>query len=153
VAFTRESQDANHAQITDFKPNIMTKFFRRLAIVLFSMALLGIALLWITDASPHLLPAFGHLQYGAMPLILIGLSYVSFQLSGRRALAERTKGLLLGLAFILWGSEQLLPPSAWVTAMDSLVIAHFRRGLGPHHGRAPQAQESRHPMNHFTMCA
>ncbi len=32
---------------------------------------------------------------------------------------------MLGLAFVLWGTEQLLPPSAWVTVMDSLVIGIF----------------------------
>ena len=62
---------------------------------------------------------------GALPLILIGLSYISFQLSAERGRSERAKGLLLGLAFVLWGTEQLLPPSAWVTVMDNLVITIF----------------------------
>ncbi len=62
---------------------------------------------------------------GAIPLILIGLSYASFQFSTQRPHSERVKGLLLGLAFVLWGSEQLLPPSPWVTVMDSLVISIF----------------------------
>ena len=61
----------------------------------------------------------------ALPLILIGLSYMSFQLSVERGRSERAKGLLLGLAIVLWGTEQLLPPSAWVTVMDSLVITIF----------------------------
>lgn len=62
---------------------------------------------------------------GALPLILIGLSYMSFQLSVELGRSEKAKGLLLGLAFVLWGTEQLLPPSAWVTVMDSLVITIF----------------------------
>ena len=38
---------------------------------------------------------------------------------------EKTKGILLGLAFVLWGAEQLLSTSIWVTVMDSLVITIF----------------------------
>jgi hypothetical protein len=103
----------------------MTKLFRWLSIILFTLALVGVAALWLSDARHRLFPAPSHQRIGAAPLMLIGLSYISFQLSGRRRSAERAKGLLLGLAFLLWGSEQLLPPSAWVTVMDSLVITIF----------------------------
>jgi hypothetical protein len=103
----------------------MTKLLRWLSIILFTLALAGVAVLWLSDARRRLLPAPSHQRIGAAPLMLIGLSYISFQLSGRRRPEERAKGLLLGLAFLLWGSEQLLPPSAWVTVMDSLVITIF----------------------------
>ena len=33
--------------------------------------------------------------------------------------------VFLGLAFVLWGAEQLLPVSRWVTAMDCLVVTIF----------------------------
>lgn len=35
------------------------------------------------------------------------------------------KGVMLGVAFLLWGSEQFLSPSVWVTAMDSLIVLIF----------------------------
>ena len=35
------------------------------------------------------------------------------------------KGLALGTAFVLWGAEQLLPPSSLITVMDGLVITIF----------------------------
>jgi lipopolysaccharide export LptBFGC system permease protein LptF len=78
-----------------------------------------------SDWLHHLQFSAKHQQMGALPLILIGLSYMSFQLSVGPGRSERAKGLLLGLAFVLWGTEQLLPPSAWVTVMDSAVITIF----------------------------
>lgn len=103
----------------------MTRTLRWLSILLFNSALAGVAILWFSDARSHLHPTAQHQQIGALPLILIGLSYISFQLSGRRQIMERLKGLLLGLAFVLWGGEQLMSPSVWVTVMDSLVITIF----------------------------
>ncbi len=103
----------------------MTKFLRSLSIIFFTLALAGVAVLWLSDASHRLLPNPGHSRLGAVPLISIALSYISFQLSDRRKLAERSKGLLLGFAFLIWGCEQLLPPSPWVTVIDNLVITIF----------------------------
>jgi len=57
--------------------------------------------------------------------MLIGASYIFLQLSTRRRCNEILKGVLLGTAFLLWGGEQLLPPSPLVTAMDSAVITIF----------------------------
>lgn len=103
----------------------MARLFHWFSVIFFSLALLGVATLFLSDARHHLQFNSSHQQFGALPLIFIGLSYISFQLSARRQRGERVKGLLLGLAFVLWGGEQLLPPSAWVTVMDSLVITIF----------------------------
>ncbi len=67
---------------------------------------------------------------GALPLMCIGLSYISFQLSADRQRGELVKGLLLGTAFVFWGGEQLLPSSSLVTVMDSIVITIFVVDLG-----------------------
>jgi len=103
----------------------MAKLLRWLSILFFILALAGVATLWCSDIRRQFHEAATHQQLGALPLILIGLSYISFQLSGRRHIIEKIKGLLLGLAFVLWGSEQLMPPSPWVTVIDSLVITIF----------------------------
>jgi hypothetical protein len=103
----------------------MTKSIRWLSITLFILALVAVACMWFSDALRHLHTMSSHQQIGALPLILIGLSYIAFQFVGKRRLAERVKGLFLGFAFVLWGSEQLLPPSPWVMVMDSLVISIF----------------------------
>ncbi|MEI6078200.1 MAG: hypothetical protein WCS94_21650 [Verrucomicrobiota bacterium] len=43
---------------------------------------------------------------------------------------QRIQGLLLGAAFALWGCEQFLPASPWLTLMDDLVIGIFVLDLG-----------------------
>ena len=101
----------------------MAKSLRWLSIILFILALVAVAGLWLSDAQRHLHTMSRHQQMGALPLTLIGLSYIAFQFAGKRRITERIKGLFLGLAFVLWGSEQLLPPSPWVMVMDSLVIS------------------------------
>ena len=65
-----------------------------------------------------------------MALILIGTSYISLQLSANRRWKEKLKGISLGFAFVLWGSEQFLPASRLVTLMDSAVIVIFVVDLG-----------------------
>jgi len=57
--------------------------------------------------------------------VLIGSSYVALQLSSRRPWGEKLKAILLGIAFMFWGSTQFLPPRPWVTAMDSAVVVIF----------------------------
>ena len=61
----------------------------------------------------------------ALPLMLIGLSYVCLQFSARRTRRELAQGLALGTAFLLWGGEQLLPPTPLVTVMDGAVVTIF----------------------------
>src|SRR5271165_2409087 len=103
----------------------MPRLFRRLSVLFICLALLGIPAVLVSDGWRHLHDSSSHQQLGALPLIAIGLSYMTSQLGGERRRGERMKGLVLGLAFVLWGGEQLLPPSAWVTAMDDFVIAAF----------------------------
>lgn len=92
---------------------------------LFVAALMGIAVLLLGDATHHGQFSPLHQHVAAFPLLLVGLSYISFQLSARRPLGEMVKGLFLGLAFVLWGAEQLLPPSSTVTLMDEAVVTIF----------------------------
>lgn len=103
----------------------MTALFRRLSVFSFIAALLGIAALLLFDTLNHLRFTPVHQRLGALSLMLIGFSYIMLQLSARRRWNEMLKGVLLGTAFLLWGCEQLLPPSPLVTAMDSAVVAIF----------------------------
>lgn len=103
----------------------MNKVFRWFSVALFVLALAGVTTLWITDAFRSFQPGLSHQHTGAFPLMLIGVSYISFQLYARSKPADTIKGILLGLAFVLWGAEQLLPPAPMVTAMDGVVISIF----------------------------
>ena len=67
---------------------------------------------------------------GSPPFIFIGLAFMAYQLSLSCPWPRRVKGLLLGAAFALWGSEQFLAASPWLTLMDNLVIGIFVVDLG-----------------------
>jgi hypothetical protein len=103
----------------------MTKLFRGFSVACCLSALAAIATLLVSDGIHWLKPSSVHQHAGAFSLILIGLSYVSLQLSAQRPSDEMLKGVLLGVAFLLWGCEQLLPPSTLVTAMDTAVVTIF----------------------------
>lgn len=103
----------------------MKSLLRLITIGSFSLALVGVAVLLVSDGIHHLQMTPDHAKIGAIPLILIGLSYFSFQLMGRLRGWELAKGLLIGFAFVLWGSEQLMNPCPMVTVMDSMVITVF----------------------------
>ncbi|HXA14593.1 MAG TPA: hypothetical protein VNW23_05655 [Opitutaceae bacterium] len=108
----------------------MTKLFRGLSLLLFLLAVGEIIILLFSDISHALQLTSFHQQAGAVALILIGASYISLQLSLKRRWNEKLKGIFLGLAFVLWGSEQFLPASQVVTLMDSAVITIFVVDLG-----------------------
>jgi lipopolysaccharide export LptBFGC system permease protein LptF len=108
----------------------LTRLFRWFSIIFFIFALVGIFALWLSDGLHELHFTSVHQRMGALPLICIGLSYISFQLSVERPRSELIKGLLLGIAFVFWGGEQLLPSSSLVTIMDSIVITIFVVDLG-----------------------
>ncbi len=101
------------------------RLWRLLTTLFFALALAGIVVLLLTDGLHRLRYTPLHQHAAAVPLILIGLSYLSLQLSMRRPRGEMVKGSLLAIAFVFWGCEQLLPPSPWVTLLDSLVITIF----------------------------
>ncbi len=104
---------------------LLYRWVRGLSALLFIGALVGVVALWVADVSHHLLPGPGHQKMAAVPLMLIGASFVALQWSARGQPVKRLKGVMLGMAFVLWGGEQLLPPSSLVTVMDALVITIF----------------------------
>src|ERR1700722_6082476 len=108
----------------------MAKCSRWLSLFFFFAALVGIAVLLLFDAVNRLASTSIHQQAGAMSLILIGASYISLQCSSARPWGEWTKGVLLGVAFILWGGEVFVPSGWVVTMMDSTVVTIFVVDLG-----------------------
>jgi hypothetical protein len=108
----------------------MTKLLRSLSLLLFILAVGGIIVLLTSDVSSALRLTSFHQQSSAVALILIGASYISLQLSAKRRWHGKLKGVFLGFAFVLWGSEQFLPASQVVTLMDSAVITIFVVDLG-----------------------
>ncbi len=108
----------------------MKKPLRSLSALLLVSALAGTMTLLVFDVLNHLRLTPVHQRAGALSFMLIGVSYISLQLGTWRKWREQFKGVLLGLGFLLWGSEQFLPPGPLVTVMDCLVVLIFVSDLG-----------------------
>lgn len=101
------------------------KLFRLLSGILSVSALVALAMLLSYDSWYHFQPTAHHQKIGAFALMLVGGSFICLQIHASAGRAEKFKGVLLGLAFVLWGGEQFLPPGTFVTAFDSVVITIF----------------------------
>ena len=108
----------------------MTYFFRILSSLFLLIALLCLATLWWHDIGHDFHFDARHLRAGSPPFVFIGLAFIAFQLSQQRLGRQQVKGLLLGIAFALWGTEQFMQPSLWLTVLDDLVIGVFVVDLG-----------------------
>jgi hypothetical protein len=75
-------------------------------------------------------PSLRHQRAGAFALIFVGSSFICLQANLGACWMEVVKGLLLGLAFVLWGAEQFMPPGRGATVVDGLVIGIFVLDLG-----------------------
>jgi hypothetical protein len=103
--------------------------FRRLSRGLCYVAIAGAVgslLLLLGTDSYHM---FGyreeHSRISAIPLAAIGCAYIFLQFSGNHRLRDLLKSLCLGLAFVFWGFEVLVPPSRLLMVMDNFVVGVF----------------------------
>jgi hypothetical protein len=101
------------------------RFFRWLSTILFVSAIAAMLTLLTSDAWNALTLTAVHRCAGALAFMLIGSSYVALQISLRRPRSEKLKAILLGIAFLFWGSGQFLPPGLFATAMDTAVVVIF----------------------------
>ncbi len=97
---------------------------------------LSIGALWVGILSAglliaqHVLPLIAASQpafslKSAIPLIAIGTSYFILIITLRRTPGQRLVGILVGLAFVLWGSEQFLRDQAAISFIDDVVVFLF----------------------------
>jgi hypothetical protein len=108
----------------------MKIILRVLSSFLAVFALVALARLLLVDLKAGFLPSGDQQRASAWALIMIGAAFILVQLASGAAARDRLKGILLGLAFILWGGEHYLPPGAPVIAVDFLVISIFVVDLG-----------------------
>lgn len=89
-------------------------------------AILTAAFVVLTHAMPLLTGSQSPvLLKSGIPLIAIGASYISLVLTLRRTPGQLLVGLLMGLAFVLWGMEQFLTNRAIILFIDDCVVFLF----------------------------
>jgi hypothetical protein len=96
-----------------------------LSTLLFVMALGGVVALVVTDNLHHFSDTGIHQRLDAWPLIMIGSSYIMLNIASGGSRREQIKGVFLGAAFLLWGAEQLLPPSRLAVLLDEAAVTIF----------------------------
>jgi hypothetical protein len=66
-----------------------------------------------------------HAIFEAVPLLLVGIIFLIWLFIERPAVIEWIKQACLGLAFIFWGVDLLLPSGPWTTFLGAVVIAIY----------------------------
>lgn len=98
---------------------------RVVPLVLGMVTLAGVALLFVEDARPRLLPAGSHDVLAAFSLAMIACAYMVFQLLHRRPLAELVKTILLAAAFLFWAANQFWPNLPQASLYNDIAIGLF----------------------------
>ncbi|GHO95400.1 hypothetical protein KSF_054480 [Reticulibacter mediterranei] len=86
--------------------------------------------LLLGDLAPQVFVSLPHAPVSAAPLLLIGAASLGFQVLTRPKPLELFKALLVSLAFILWGVDQMLPPGWLTTTVGDVVIVLYVIDLG-----------------------
>jgi hypothetical protein len=98
--------------------------------------------LLLSDLALHRFIGLTHAPLSAAPLLLIGAASLGFQVLTRPEPLELFKALLVSLAFILWGIDQMLPPGWLTTTVGDVVITLYVIDLGWIMGSALLTQKS-----------
>src|ERR1700689_1309561 len=85
----------------------------RVLLGVLTLVLVGVLFLW--DASPELFPARAHAVLGALPLALIAVAYLSFQVIRRPTRVDLVKASIVALAFFFWSANQCWPDMSGAT--------------------------------------
>jgi peptidoglycan/LPS O-acetylase OafA/YrhL len=105
--------------------NRLDRAHRALAVVAAVVTLASVGVLLVWDAAPGLFPARAHDLLGALPLALIAVAYLIYQTAHRPPVREFLKAIMLAVAFLLWGANQLWPDSPRATLYNDIAIALF----------------------------
>src|SRR6266567_8141663 len=93
--------------------------------LLIVLALFAGGWLLLGDLAPQMFVGLPHAPISAAPLVLIGAASLGFQVLTRPRPLELFKALLVSLAFILWGIDQMLPPGWLTTTVGDVVIVLY----------------------------
>jgi hypothetical protein len=98
---------------------------REIPVILGIVTLVSVALLLAWDIAPTRFPANAHAVLGALPLVMIAITYLIYQMVHRPPWRELVKAILLAAAFIFWAANQLWPDSSLATLWNDIAIALF----------------------------
>ncbi|GAC1424362.1 MAG: hypothetical protein NVSMB54_07000 [Ktedonobacteraceae bacterium] len=87
-------------------------------------------MLLVKDTPLSLLQHLAHAPISAIPLLLIGLASLCFQVVIRPTPLDLFKASLVSAAFLLWGIDQLLPTGWEATTLGDVVIVLYVIDLG-----------------------
>lgn len=91
------------------------------------LAFVAAIVLITSDIFSPLLP---HAPISAAPLLLIGAASLAFQILTQPKPLDLFKALIVSVAFMLWGVDQLLPPGWFATTLGDVVISLYVIDLG-----------------------
>ena len=89
------------------------------------LTLVCVVVLLVWDFVPNAFPPKAHDVLGALPLALIAITYLAYQIIHRPPAAQLLKASLLAAAFLLWAANQFWSHSDAATLLNDLAIALF----------------------------
>jgi hypothetical protein len=118
-----------HALISRTVPYLQPSLGKGIGIVIVLAFSSGVVLL-ANDVPWLPFTPLAHAPVSAVPLLLIGLAALGFQFVIRPSLLDLFKAMIVSLAFLLWGIDQLLPAGWLATTVGDLVIVLYVIDLG-----------------------
>lgn len=109
---------------------LLVAFFSVLTGLAILFAFGSSAVLLLRDVPFPFLTQLAHAPISAIPLLLIGVACLCFQIVIRPKLLDLLKACLVSAAFLLWGIEQLLPVGWLATLLGDVVIVLYVLDLG-----------------------
>lgn len=104
---------------------ILKNAFRWIACGLAVLSVAASIGLLVGDAGIGTLPRLWTAAASAVPLLLVGTSFLIVQPIIRPRLVELLKNVLLAAAFLLWGIVQLMPKNTMSVRLGNVVIALY----------------------------
>ena len=109
---------------------LLGRFFSIFTSLVILLAFASGAVLLVKDTPLSLLQHLAHAPISAIPLLLIGLASLCFQVVIRPTPLDLFKAGLVSAAFLLWGIDQLLPTGWIATTLGDIVIVLYVIDLG-----------------------
>lgn len=114
-------------QVTFRSLSIVNKVLLMFTWIMSILAFVAAIVLITSDIFSPLLP---HAPISAAPLLLIGAASLAFQILTQPKPLDLFKALIVSVAFMLWGVDQLLPPGWFATTLGDVVISLYVIDLG-----------------------